>query len=313
MEYKDYYKILGVSKNASTDEIKKAYRKLAAKYHPDRNPDDKASETKFKEINEAREVLTDPEKRKLYDQFGADWKQYKAAGAQGDFDWSKYARQGAGGRRTYSYQTGGDFGDIFGDTGFSDFFETLFGGGLGGFGARSRQARPAKGQDARAELTVSLEEAFHGTARQVTVDGQTLKLSVRPGIQDGQELRLTGKGQPGMRGGASGDLYLRVRVAEHPRFERKGNDLYCELPVDLYTAVLGGKTELRTLDRTIKVDIAPETQNGKTLRLKGLGMPHYKQAGRGDLYARITIQVPRNLSKKERELFEQLQKLRSNK
>ncbi|MFQ5709895.1 MAG: DnaJ domain-containing protein, partial [bacterium] len=196
MEYKDYYKILGVGKNASVDEIKKAYRKLAAKYHPDKNPGDKVAEQKFKDINEAKEVLTDPEKRKLYDRFGTDWKRYKEAGA-GDFDWSKYAHQGGG--RTYTYHRTGDFSDFFGGEGFSDFFETLFGGG-GGFRTRRTRSTAVKGQDLKADITISLEEAFQGTARQISLDGQSIKLKIQPGIRDGQQLRLTGKGSPG-RGG----------------------------------------------------------------------------------------------------------------
>ncbi len=313
MEFKDYYSILGVSKNATTEEIKRAYRKLAAKYHPDKNPGDKAAEQKFKDINEAREVLTDPEKRKLYDQFGADWKHYKEAGAQGGFDWSKYARAGAGAGRTYTYRSTGDFGDFFEDDVFSDFFQMLFGRGFGSGRGRERRRTGFKGQDVTAEITISLEEAYSGASKQFSINGQTIRLNIKPGVQDGQVLKLSGKGSPGWNGGPAGDLYLTVKVAPHPTFERKGDDLYCEFPVDLYTAVLGGKTELRTLRGAVKVDIPPGTQSGRTFRLKGLGMPRYNQSGHGDLYARVRITVPTSLSPREKELFAQLKQMRAHK
>ncbi|RMH94051.1 MAG: J domain-containing protein [Calditrichaeota bacterium] len=319
MEFKDYYSILGVSRNATTEEIKKAYRKLAAQYHPDRNPGDKEAEEKFKLINEAKEVLTDPEKRKLYDQFGEQWKQYQAAGGKGGFDWSQFA--GAGGGEWQTTFGGTSFEDLLNDPTL-DLFEFLFGHPFGGGRQRTRRTRTrqqrsspfsrmSRGQDLATETTLSLEEAYHGTTRQISIDGETLKVNLKPGIRDGQKLKLSGKGGFGANGSARGDLYLTVRVAEHPRFQRKGDDLYCDLPVDLYTAVLGGKAELQTFKGTVKVDIPPETQSGKVLRLKGLGMPVYNQPGRyGDLYARILVQIPRNLTDKERKLFEELRKLR---
>jgi curved DNA-binding protein len=309
MEFKDYYNILGISKSASTDEIRKAYRRLATKYHPDKNPGDKTAENKFKEINEAKEVLTDPEKRKLYDQFGKDWKHYQAAGAKGDFDWSKYARQGSGKRYRYSSNVG-DFSDIFSGGGFSDFFETLFGGRTG----RTQYERSTrmKGQDHIAEITISLEEAYHGTNRKISLNGQTLKLNIKPGIQDGHRLRLSGKGSPGAGGGASGDLFIKINLAKHPYVQRQGDDLYIDMKVDLYTAILGGKTEVQTLNGKIKVDIAKETKNGKTLRLKGMGMPLYNQRGKfGDLYLNVVVDIPSNLSKKEEDLFRQLRAIRN--
>lgn len=315
MEYKDYYDILGVSKNATEEEIKKAYRRLANKYHPDKNPGDKSAEEKFKEINEAKEVLTDPEKRKLYDQFGKDWKHYKNAGAQGDFDWSKYTGQPGGGR-TYYYSSGdfGDVEDLFGGGGFSDFFEMLFGnrGGTRTRTGRTRTQRTGfRGQDYTAELNITLEEAYHGTTRQITVDGQNIKLNIKPGVRDGQKLKLSGKGGAGANGGAKGDLYITIRVADHPRFRREGDDLYTDIDVDLYTAVLGGKAEVQTFKGKVKVDIPRGTQNGKVLKLKGMGMPVYNQKSAfGDLYVRINVQLPRHLSKKEIALFEQLRDLR---
>jgi curved DNA-binding protein len=312
MEYKDYYKILGISTNATNDEVKKAYRKLATRYHPDKNPGDASAEQKFKDINEARQVLIDPEKRKLYDRFGADWKHYKDSGAQGDFDWSKYAPPGGGGR-TYYYQSSGDLGDlgdIFGrHSGYSDFFENLFGGSFQGqykrepFGA-------FRGQDLNGQIRISLEQAFHGSSQHISLNGNTLKVNLKPGIQDGYQLKLTGKGRAGVNGGINGDLYLTVKVSEHPRFKRKGDDLYCDLVVDLYTAILGGKVALNTFSGNIKIDIAKETQNNKTLRLKDQGMPKYGQKNRGDLYVRIVIETPDKLSKKEVELFKQLRHLR---
>ena len=316
MDYKDYYQILGVSRDATTDEIKKAYRKLAAKYHPDKNPGDKSAEEKFKEINEAKEVLTDPEKRKLYDQFGKDWEYYKQAGAQGNFDWSKYAQQQGGGR-AYTYSGNiEDMEDLFGGGGFSDFFDLLFGGG-GGARTRTRHGRTRtrptsqKGQDYAAEVFISLEEAYHGTSRQLNVDGQTIKINLKPGVADGQKLKVSGKGGPGVGGGQKGDLYITVKVYPHPLFERKGDDLYTDVKVDLYTAVLGGKVEVNTFKGKVKVDIAPGTNPGKVLKLKGLGMPNYKHPSTyGDLYVKINVEIPKDLTDKEIELFKKLRDMR---
>lgn len=305
MEYKDYYKVLGVAKTAAADEIKKAYRKLAVKYHPDKNPNNKSAEDKFKEINEAYEVLGDPEKRRKYDELGENWKYYEQGGRPAEgFDWSQYAG-GSGGRgRTY---TTGDF-----DEGsFSDFFENIFGrGGFGGGAARGRtQAR--KGEDYRVEMEISLEEAYHGTTRQININGQTLEMKIRPGTHDGQVLRLRGKGGAGRNGGGNGDVYITVHVPKHPHYEVKGDDLYCEVPVDLYTAVLGGKALVRTLKGTIRIDIAKGTQNGKLLRLKGMGMPKFgKSSEHGDMYAKVHVQLPEKLTDKETELFTQLANLK---
>lgn len=310
VEFKDYYKILGVDKNATTEEIKKAYRRLAARYHPDKNPGDPVAEEKFKEINEAREVLTDPEKRKKYDRFGENWKYYQQTGQHaGGFDWSVFTDNG-GGWRTYS-STSEDFGDLFGGHGFSDFFEMLFGGGLGR--RRQRGTRPtARGQDISANTLITLEEAYHGTERLIELNGQKLKLKIQPGVRDGQVLKISGKGTPGQGGGPAGDFLLTVRVAAHPRFTRKGDDLYCDLPVDLYTAVLGGKAEIKTFKGTVKIDIPEGSENGKVLRLKELGMPIFPggKKGYGDLYAKLQVQLPTNLTEKERELFRKLQVLR---
>ncbi len=308
MEYKDYYKILGVSKNASQEEIKKAYRKLALKYHPDKNPNDKAAEAKFKEANEANEVIGDPKKRKQYDELGSNWKNYQQ---QGGFDWSKYQQQG--GQSFYS--DSGDFGNTFGGGGggFSDFFESFFGGG-GFWGQKQSRGRKQiyKGEDAHAEINVSLEEAYKGAEKIFEIGGQTIKLKLKKGVSDGQLLRLSGKGYPGEGGGPHGDLLLTIRVQKHPLYNRIDDDLNLELPVDIYTAVLGGKVDITTFKGKTKISIPPETSNGKTLRLAGLGMPKYgKENQFGDMYVKIDLQTPKNLTHEELKLFKQLAELRN--
>lgn len=309
MEYKDYYKILGVEKKASKDEIKKAYRKLAMKYHPDRNKGNKEAEEKFKEINEANEVLSDEAKRKKYDELGASWNYYQQAGGDNQgFDWSRWANQGSGGSRTYTYNFEGDLGDIFGDTGYSDFFEMLFGGGFGTAGTkRSKRTRVARGSDYQAEINISLQEANKGVEKVFKINNQSIKLKIKPGITDGHLLKIPGKGAAGSHGGNYGDLLLKINVLKDNRFVRKENDLYANLDVDIYTAVLGGKIEFDSLKGKIKVDIQPGTSSGKTLRLKGMGMPDYNNSSMsGDLFLKIEIQVPVNLSQKEIELFRKL-------
>ncbi len=314
MDYKDYYQILGVGKNASQDEIKKAFRKLAVKYHPDKTKGDKDSEAKFKEVNEAYEVLGDAVKRKKYDQVGDQWKYYQQSGdaGGGGFDWSQFGGQPGGGGTRYTYQ--GDLGDIFGGAGYSDFFETLFGGGLGGSRRQSRgRGRTAalKGQDYSAELEIGLEEAYKGTSKIFDVGGQSIKLNIKPGIPDGQILKIPGKGTPGMNGGQPGDLLVTIRVAKYTEFERKGDDLYADLPVDLYTAVLGGKAEFTTLKGNIKISITKESSNDKLIRLPKMGMPKYGKAGEfGDLYLKLDVQTPKNLSQKEIALFKELQNVK---
>lgn len=306
MDYKDYYKVLGVDKSASADAIKKAYRKLAVKYHPDKNPGNKAAEEKFKEITEAYEVLGDPEKRKKYDELGENWKYYQQQGGTAEgFDWSQYTGRRPGGQgRAY---TSGDFG------GFSDFFESIFGGGgfeRAGFGGGGR-TRARKGEDYKADMEISLEESYNGTTRQVDAGGTRLELKIKPGTYDQQVLRLKGKGGPGINGGPNGDIYITVHVQSHPHYEVKGDDLYCDIPVDLYTAVLGGKALVRTLKGTIRIDIAKGTQNGKVLRLKGMGMPKFGKPGEfGDLYGKVNVRLPEHLSPRETELFNELAKLK---
>lgn len=271
MTYKDYYKDLGIGKNATAAEIKKAYRALAKQYHPDKAKGDKAAEEKFKEINEANEVLSDPVKRKKYDQFGADWKHYEEAGAQpGGFDWSKYATAGAGQAR---WGGTNESDSTYSDVAVDDLFEMLFGQRSGQ--RPGRQGVVIKGEDLATETTLSLEEAYHGTTRLIRLNGQTIKVTIKPGVADQQMLRIAGKGGKGSRGGSNGDLFLTVRIAPHTEFRREVNDLYGDLPVELYTAVLGGKTFIRTLKDKVAVNIPKGTPNGKDLSLRGLGMPVY--------------------------------------
>lgn len=311
MEYKDYYKVLGVDKNATTDQIKKAYRKLARQYHPDVNPNNPEAERKFKEANEANEVLSDEEKRRKYDQLGADWQRYQQAGAGSSrgtgsgFDWSQYAQPGGGGGFG-GFSSGGFSGD---DTDFSDFFSSIFGGMPGG--GRAGSTRAGAGPDYQAELELSLEDAYRGGPRTLTVNGKSLRLTIKPGVEDGQTIRLRDQGGPGRNGGPNGSLYITLRVAPDPRFVRTGSDLTQEVQVPLYRALLGGEQVVETLAGPVKINIKPETQNGTRLRLRGKGFPVYKQEGQfGDLYLRLTVQLPQNLTEAEKDLLRQLAALR---
>jgi curved DNA-binding protein len=305
MQYKDYYKILGVDKNASQDDIKKAYRKLAVKHHPDKTKGDKASEEKFKEANEANEVLGNPEKRKKYDELGQNWNQYQHAGGQdGSSDWSGFQQRSSKGSGSGSYG--------FGGSGFSDFFEQFFGGSFGGQEFSERNYQSA-GHDLRLDLDISLEEAYHGTTRQFQVDGEKLQIKLKPGMYDGQQIRIKGKGGKGRGNGPRGDIYGFVRLQSHPRFKVTQSDLHCTVNIDLYTALLGGKATVETMKGTIKINIAAGTDNGKVLRLKNMGMPFYNDPGKfGDLYAKVNVEIPKNLSAKEQELFRQLAEMRGN-
>ena len=321
MEYKNYYDILGVSKSADQKEIKKAYRKLAAKYHPDRNPDNPEAEEKFKELGEAYEVLKDPEKRKLYDQVGSDWKHYQRQKEQGNgqgFDWSQYARQGQRGGQQ-SYQTHHGFGGAQGQGGspFSDFFETIFGGGFGqnfqGQAHRQRTRRqPVKGQDFKADLNITLDEAYHGGERSFKINGQRMKVKIPKGIEDGKRLKLRGKGGKSPQGGQAGHLYLTIHIVKHDRFERKSDNLYLEHPINLYKAVLGGTTRIETFKGNVKLQIPKGTQNGKSFRFKGYGMPQFNKPDTyGDLFVTIRPEIPESLSQREEELFKELADLNS--
>ena len=314
MEYKDYYKVLGVEKNATQAEIKNSFRKLAKKYHPDKTKGDKAAEQKFKEVNEANEVLSDPGKRKKYDQLGDQWKYYQQSGGQGqDFDWSRFSNMGDGGQ-TFRYS--GNINDLFGESGYSDFFDMLFGQGIGGQQRRrtaGKRTQVMKGQDYEAEVRITLEEAYKGTTREFDVDNQSIRLKIKPGIEDGQILKIPGKGSSGYDGGQAGDLLINIRVLKHPVFDRQGDDLYADLNVDIYTAILGGKAEFKTLKGSVKVNIPKGTENGKILRLQNMGMPKYNKPSEfGNLYLKINIQIPKNLTQKEVNLYKQLQKLRNS-
>ncbi len=310
MEFKDYYKIIGVDKNASQDEIKKAYRKLAMKYHPDRNQENKKAEEKFKQVTEANEVLSDPEKRKKYDSLGSNWKQYQSQGQGFDDFYSNYGR-GSGGTQ-YSYS--GNLDDLFGNiSGFSDFFESFFGRSGSPGGQQSRRSR--KGQDFEATLYIPLIEVYNGTTKEISVGGKRVRVKIAPGTKDGKKLRLKGLGNEGMNGGEKGDLYLTLKIEKDPYFDLDEINLYYDLYVDLYTAVLGGKKQVITLGgKTINITIPEGTDSGKVLRLKGLGFPISENSKNyGDLLVRIKVDFPQNLTKEEKELFKKLASIRSTK
>jgi len=332
MEYKDYYKILGVPKTATEKEIKKAYRKLARQYHPDANPNNPQAEEKFKEINEAYEVLSDPDKRKKYDQFGAQWKNFTGAGGRPEDFWQQYggARSTGGGAPGGGYRTVSpeEFEEIFGGGagGFSDFFETLFGMGARGrtrstgagfddfgFGGprTAGRARPTRGRDIEHPVDITLEEAYHGSSRTMQLDDERIEVKIPKGVKTGSRVRVAGKGEPGRNGGKPGDLYLKINVLPHARFQREGDNLRLKLPVDLYTMILGGEVQVPTLDRPLILNIPPETDNGKIFRLRGKGMPNVKKPDQhGDLYVEATAKLPKNLTEQEKELFRQLRALR---
>jgi len=309
MDFKDYYRILGIDKNGSAEDIKKAYRKLAKKYHPDKNPNDPTAEAKFKEVSEAYEVLKDPEKRKKYNTLGANWKQYQHAGG-GTEDWLRNFKQNQQGS---GFHFSGNFDDLFGKVGgFSDFFESFFGTENRFKNAGEFTNVPKKGKDYEAILTISLEDAYKGTEKQFTIDGRTLKVKITPGTEEGKKLRLRNQGGEGISGGEKGDLYLKIQIEKHPYFERNVNDLHYNLNVDLYTAILGGKKDITTLDgRRISINIPKETENGKVLKIKGMGMNEPGTIDRGNLFIKINIQIPKNITEEERKLFEKLKSLKS--
>jgi curved DNA-binding protein len=295
---------------------------LAAKYHPDKNPDDDQAEKKFKEVGEAYEVLSDSEKRKMYDRFGHDWKRYKQAGASAD-DFAGWQQQSGANGGQYQ-RVNMNFEDLFGGGSgrgqrggdpFSSIFEQFIGGGMGGQ-QRSRQfnrrQQSRSGQDVKAEMDIALQEAFHGGSRMVNIGGERVKVKIPKGIKDGKSIRLKGRGQHGMQGGQRGDLYIKINIRPNSQFERDGDDLYHTQQIDLYTAVLGGKIHVPTIEgNKVKLQIPPETQNGKLFRLGGLGMPKFKDNDKwGDLYVRANIQIPKNLSKEEKEKFSELAEMR---
>ena len=307
MAYIDYYKVLGVERNATQDDIKKAYRKLARKYHPDLNPNDPTAKDKFLEINEANEVLSDPEKRKKYDAYGENWKHADEFEAQQQ---AYRAQQQANGNRQgeYWYSTDGEhFTSGFGGnaSGFSDFFEELF-GHRGATGGRTRSG--FRGQDIEAELQLSLREAAVTHKQTFSINGETLRITVPAGVANGQVIKLKGHGGKGMNGGPDGDLYITFAVSDDPAFKRKDNDLYTDVNIDLYTAVLGGDVTVNTLDGQVKLKVRPGTQNDAKVRLKGKGFPVYKQEGSfGDLIVTYHVSIPTTLTEHQKDLFRQLQ------
>ena len=313
MEYKDYYKVLGVNRDASEKEIKKAFRRLARQYHPDANPNDPKAEERFKEINEAYEVLSDPEKRRKYDQLGADWQRWQQAGGPGNFDWSRWAAWPGGQRVHVRYGTPEDLRDLFGGASpFSDFFNTIF-GGMGGEPGRegfSYRTQPRRGQDYEHEVEITLQEVSTGTTRTLQIGERHLEVKIPRGARTGTKVRIAGAGSPGVSGGQSADLYLRVKVLPDPRFDRQGDDLHTTVPVDLYTALLGGEVQVPTLEGQVMLKIPPETQNGCVFRLREKGLPKLRQPDqRGDLYAKLEVRLPTKLSPRQKELVEELRRM----
>lgn len=290
MAFQDYYDVLGVAKTATKDQIKKAYRKLAVKYHPDKAQGDKRAEEKFKQANEANDVLSDPEKRKKYDALGENWKHYDEAQAQQQgANYGKY--QGRGGQQSQQDFGGGDF---------SDFFQEFY-GSSGGGGGRGRSNRAYAGNDTQASFQISLEEAFHGVRKTISLNGQAVNLKLKPGIATEQILRLKGKGGPGINGGPNGDLLLTIIVGANPRYERKGNDIYIDQSVNSLMAIVGGKLTVETLHKTISLSIPEGTDNGKIFRLKGLGMPVYNKEGLfGDAFVKVQLHTPEGISVEDR-------------
>jgi DnaJ-class molecular chaperone len=324
VEFRDYYAILGVPKTASDAEIKRAYRKLARKHHPDLNPGDKAAEAKFKEINEANEVLGDPDKRRKYDDLGANWRAYEqqAPGGAGSSGGGWNVNTGGPGGTTYRTMSAEEMRDVFGaDDPFSDFFHTFFGGaeGFGGAatgasGGRRRADRPRRGRDIEQAVELTLEEAYAGTSRRLMFQqgdaSRSVEVRIPAGVRDGSRVRVAGEGEV-PPGGHSGDLFLIVRMLPHPRFERQGQDLSVRVPVPVTTAVLGGEVPVPALSgSTLRLKVPEMTGAGRKLRLRGHGMPTVgKPDQRGDLYATVDVQIPTQLTPEERKLYEQLRAL----
>jgi curved DNA-binding protein len=303
MDYKDYYKTLGVERNASESDIRKAYRKMAMQYHPDRNPNDKQAEERFKEINEAYQVLNDPQKRAHYDRLGSDYSNWQQHGRSGNFNWDQYGGFPGGTRVEY-----GDLDDLFGGAGgFSDFFRTIFGrgaeGAAPGAGTRTRSRQQPQGY--QQELEITLEEAYQGTTRLLQSDGKQKQVRIPAGVRTGSKVRVPGVGPNGL------DLYLIVGVKDDPRFERRGNDLHTTATVNVFTAVLGGEAEVETLSGKVQLTIPAGTQPEQVFRLGGRGMPSVKNANeKGDLYVRLKVQIPKYLSAKQRELLEEVARIK---
>lgn len=297
MEFIDYYKVLGIDKNATDADIKKAYRKLARKLHPDLNPNDESAKKKFQQVNEANEVLSDPEKRKKYDKYGKDWQHADA------FEKSGQYRQQSGPSYTQ------DFGGSFTDDDFSDFFSSMF--GRSGSGGRSRQIK-YKGQDIQTELKLDLLDVYKTHKLTINVNGKNIRFTVPAGAKNGQIIKLPGHGGKGANGGPDGDLYITFIINNHPVFKREGDNIHVNIDLDLYKAILGGSIIIDTLDGKVKLTVKPETQNDTKVKLKGKGFPVYKKEGHfGDLLVTYKIKLPTNLTEKEKELFRELSKIRN--
>lgn len=290
MDFIDYYKILEIDKKASDKEVKAAYRKLARKYHPDLNPKNLEAEKKFKEINEANEVLSDPEKRKKYDEYGKNWKQ---------------ADEFKNAQKQQSYQSKESNFEGYSDD-FSDFFESMYGN------RGNRQTR-FRGQDLNAELQLNLTDVYKSHIQTLTVNGKNIRLTFPAGIENGQTIKVNGHGSPGINGGPNGDLYITFLIKNNTNFKREGRNLYATVDIDLYTALLGGEVLVTTFDGKVKLKVAPETQSGTKIRLKGKGFPVYKKESEfGDLFLTYQVKLPTNLSEKEKALFTELQKLKDH-
>ena len=293
MAFIDYYKVLGIEKTASPKDVKNAYRKLARKYHPDLNPNNKDANTNFQQINEANEVLSDPEKRKKYDQYGKDWQHAD------DFENQKHQQSQSSGSQRESYSGGSSQSD------FSDFFESMFGGAGAG---RGRQVK-YRGEDYTTEIHLDLIDAYKTHKQTLSVNGNNIRITIPAGVENGQIIKILGHGGPGVNGGPNGDLYITFTVANHPTIKRLGNNLFCNVELDLYTAVLGGEITIDTLDGKVKLKVKPETQQGTKVNLKGKGFPVYKNEGQfGDLQVTYAIKIPTNLTDKQKILFEELAK-----
>lgn len=292
MDFIDYYKILEVDKGADSQTIKKAYRKLARKFHPDLNPNDKDAKQKFQQINEANEVLSDPEKRKKFDQYGKDWKHAD--------EFENANRQ----QQQYAYSRGQQNSEPQFDGDFSDFFASMFGGNAST--GRSRQVK-YRGEDFNAELQLNLIDAYTSHKQTLTVNGKQIRITIPAGIENGQTIKISGHGSPGKNGGPAGDLYITFSIVNHPRFKRVGNDLFSMVDVDMFTAILGGELTFETLSGKVKLNVKPETQNGTKVKLKGKGFPVYKHEGQfGDLFVTYNIKIPTGLTEKQKELLKDL-------
>lgn len=300
MDFVDYYKLLGIEKNATDKEVKSAYRKMARKFHPDLNPNDKNAKKNFQQINEANEVLSDPVKRKKYDQHGNDWKNAE--------QYQQQRQQQQQNRQQQSGRQAGGFSGQQSEGDFSDFFASMFGGGGGG-SSRGRQTK-FRGEDYNAELNLELTDAYNTHKQTLTVNGKKLRITIPAGIENEQTIKLAGHGGAGIDGGPNGDLYIKFSIANHPVFKRLGNNLYINVDLDLYTALLGGDITIETLSGKVKLKVKPETQNGSKVKLSGKGFPVYKEEGQfGDLHITYTVKIPVNLTEKQKKLFTELSEL----